>query len=173
MHDLFGRTDCISGQVHFNANAGRCGVCGDNWADARPRAHELGGQFGQGTVVQSYAAGARITVTVQLTANHRGHFGFRLCDLTGSGGGRETDACFERHVLRMADDGATEYVLPSTRPGWYAVEVQLPDGLRCEHCVLQWTYVAGNNWGRCVTGGGRLGCGPQEHFRACSDIRIF
>jgi len=42
----------------------------------------------------------------------------------------------------------------------------------CEQCILQWTYTAGNNWGVCANGTGDLGCGPQETFRACSDIRI-
>ena len=37
---------------------------------------------------------------------------------------------------------------------------------------IQWTYVCGNNWGVCDDGTGALGCGAQEHFRACSDIRI-
>ena len=37
---------------------------------------------------------------------------------------------------------------------------------------------AGNNWGSCGEDGGEdlkaasLGCGPQETFRACSDIAI-
>ena len=34
---------------------------------------------------------------------------------------------------------------------------------------------AGNNWGSCVEqgiDGASLGCGPQETFRACSDIAI-
>ena len=30
----------------------------------------------------------------------------------------------------------------------------------------------GNNWGQCPSGGGRLGCGPQEEYRACSDLEI-
>lgn len=42
----------------------------------------------------------------------------------------------------------------------------------CEHCVLQWKYVAGNNWGICSNGEGAVGCGPQEEFRACADIAI-
>ena len=31
-------------------------------------------------------------------------------------------------------------------------------------CVLQWRYVAGNNWGKCPNGTEKVGCGPQEHF---------
>jgi hypothetical protein len=44
--------------------------------------------------------------------------------------------------------------------------------LECQHCVLQWKYVAGNNWGICSDGSGAVGCGEQEEFRACSDIAI-
>lgn len=31
---------------------------------------------------------------------------------------------------------------------------------------------SGNNWGRCSDGVSRVGCGPQETFRGCSDIAI-
>lgn len=42
----------------------------------------------------------------------------------------------------------------------------------CANCVLQWRYIAGNNWGMCPDGTGAVGCGAQEEFRACSDINI-
>lgn len=45
-------------------------------------------------------------------------------------------------------------------------------GLECGNCVIQWRYIAGNNWGMCPDGTGAVGCGPQEEFRACSDISI-
>lgn len=48
----------------------------------------------------------------------------------------------------------------------------LPPGLTCSQCVLQWRYTAANNWGMCANGTGAVGCGPQEEFRACSDISI-
>lgn len=38
--------------------------------------------------------------------------------------------------------------------------------------MLQWRYIAGNNWGMCDDGTGAVGCGPQEEFRACADITI-
>lgn len=42
---------------------------------------------------------------------------------------------------------------------------QLPRGLSCSRCVLQWRYHAGNNWGRDIeTGQPCLGCGAQEEF---------
>ena len=44
--------------------------------------------------------------------------------------------------------------------------------LKCSQCVLQWRYIAGNNWGTCPDGSGAVGCGAQEEFRACADIAI-
>lgn len=38
--------------------------------------------------------------------------------------------------------------------------------------MLQWIYIAGNNWGICAHGEGAVGCGEQEEFRACSDVAI-
>lgn len=49
---------------------------------------------------------------------------------------------------------------------------KLPDGVTCSQCVLQWRYVAGNNWGNCPNGTGMVGCGPQEEFRGCADVKI-
>ncbi len=48
----------------------------------------------------------------------------------------------------------------------------LPSGLTCSQCVLQWRYIAGNNWGMCPNGTGAVGCGPQEEFRSCADVSI-
>ena len=52
------------------------------------------------------------------------------------------------------------------------VYVRLPPQVTCAQCILQWTYVAGNNWGTCDNGTGAIGCGPQENFRSCADIEI-
>ena len=38
--------------------------------------------------------------------------------------------------------------------------------------LFQWTYTCGNSWGICPNGKGKVGCGPQETFRACADIAI-
>lgn len=32
--------------------------------------------------------------------------------------------------------------------------------------------IAGNNWGKCEDGTSGMGCGPQETFRSCADIKI-
>ena len=38
-------------------NKGKCGVCGDNWADSQPRPHEGGGRYGQGVIGRRYTTG--------------------------------------------------------------------------------------------------------------------
>ncbi|KAG8271337.1 hypothetical protein J6590_065229 [Homalodisca vitripennis] len=54
----------------------------------------------------------------------------------------------------------------------YEVRYHLPPEVTCTQCVLQWRYLAANNWGRCDNASARIGCGPQEEFRACADIAI-
>ena len=50
--------------------------------------------------------------------------------------------------------------------------LQLPPGLTCKQCVLQWTYFTGNTWGECDNGTEAVGCGDQEMFRNCADIQV-
>ena len=45
----------------------------------QPRLHEAGGKYGSGTLVRKYLTGTTITIRIELTANHRGYFEFRLC----------------------------------------------------------------------------------------------
>jgi len=54
----------------------------------------------------------------------------------------------------------------------YESRFLLPRGLTCTQCVMQWRYIAGNNWGQCENGSQAIGCGPQEEFRACADVSI-
>ena len=68
--------------------------------------------------------------------------------------------------------GEEKYVLPDEKTRKFEMEVQLPKDLVCDQCILQWTYRAGNNWGTDPDGTGCVGCGAQEHFRACADIKV-
>lgn len=160
--------NCGGSTVQWNKNGGRCGLCGDNYEAPTPRSHELGGHYGEGIIVRTYNSSAPLPVRVLISANHRGYFEFQLCNLDNSA---ETETCFDQTRMRLTN-GSDRYVLPSTSRGWFNVTLQIPSGYHCKHCVLQWTYVAGNNWGWCANGTGADGCGPQEHFRGCSDIRI-
>lgn len=155
--------------MQWHTNGGKCGLCGDNYADPTPRKHELHGKFGEGIIVKSYTRGTVLSVKVQITANHRGYFLFSICNLDES---NETEECFNRIPLFLVT-GADRFVLPTQQPGRFVVDLRLPSNLVCNHCVLRWRYVAGNNWGPCPNGGGALGCGPQENFLGCSDIRIY
>lgn len=161
------QADCGGIQNQYDLYQGKCGMCGDEYGDTNPKAHELGGRYGQGVIVKSYRSGSTINVTVKITANHKGKFIFKICNLDNE---KETEQCFDRQLLQSQNK--TEYTLPSTATGDYVVPLTLPTNLQCKRCVLQWTYVTGNNWGYCANGTGRLGCGPQEHFRTCSDITI-
>lgn len=152
----------------WNVNGGKCGFCGDSYNTAPPRSHELGGYYGQGVIVKAYTQGSTVPLNVKITANHRGYVYFKICNLDIE---KESDACFERYPL-TSPSGDDRFYLPTTSAGEFIFSVRLPSNLWCNHCVIQWTYVAGNNWGMCSNGTGMLGCGNQEHFRTCSDIRI-
>lgn len=155
--------------VQWKDFKGKCGFCGDRFGDPQPRAHELGGTFGQGVIVKSYPLGSTVNITVKVTGNHKGFFYFQLCNLDE---GDESDACFERHQIKLAD-GSDTFELTTYRTGYYYIPISLPSNVACKHCVLQWTYVTANAYGVCPSGKSKMGCGPQEHFRTCSDIRIF
>ena len=64
---------------HQQALGGKCGICGDPW-DASPRLHEApGGPFANGIIAREYRPGQDIEVHIDITANHFGHFEFKLC----------------------------------------------------------------------------------------------
>ncbi|XP_077291800.1 uncharacterized protein LOC143915185 [Arctopsyche grandis] len=155
------------GQQWVN-NGGKCGFCGDNYADAQPRKHEIGGKYGQGVIVKSYKQGSDMQVQVQIDANHRGFFQFKVCNLDTFK--TESEECYDS-VLLTLPSGETKYYLEYIL-GKHDVTLKLPSGLTCKHCVLQWTYTTANSWGTCEDGTAAQGCGPQEWFRTCSDIAI-
>jgi len=169
-HELY----CGGFTRQWKRNDGKCGECGDAWDASEPRAHEYGGQWGQGVIVRKYGPGSEMTIRVELTASHMGYFEFRLCP--------EPDAkqdCLDRHLLKIlsgspavpAPNDLETRFYPRNGSRIYEMKAQLPD-IKCNQCMLQWRYIAGNNWGICPDGNGAVGCGPQEEFRACSDIAL-
>ena len=117
--------------------------------------------------MKTYQKGSVIEVGALLTANHMGHFVFDLCDASTG----ESEECFGKHRL-LTDKGEDKWKVPSGTGQTFKIKLQLPKEVECKHCILRWTYVCGNNWGQCGNGSGAVGCGPQEHFRTCSDIAI-
>lgn len=162
------------------------GVCGNRLSDPVPREHEHGGLYGNGRIVASYEAGQVIPVTILVTAHHEGFFRFALCDPTGLPGERATQACLDQHELTVISDANDKDIASDIRglrvPAdkyWrilpkgmskdsegnyrYELQVQLPAGVTCERCVLQWYWQTGN-YGS--------GASATEEFFNCSDIAI-
>lgn len=158
---------CGGYAVQWQNNGGRCGLCGDPYQDSAPRRAELGGDFGQGVIVKTYKKGQVIETSNRITANHYGFISWQLCNLDVK---IESEDCFSQYQLATTS-GEINWTIP-TSTGDFKVQLQLPSKLVCNHCVLRWTYTAGNNWGICPDGRGKLGCGSQETFKSCSDIRI-
>ena len=148
---------------------GKCGICGDPY-DAEPKDHEApNGKYANGIIVNEYQSGGVIDVNVQVTANHKGYFLFKLCPNNNIGQDPYQE-CFDKFPVKIYSTGQDRYYLPDESNRDFKLKLQLPQ-IHCEQCILQWTYLAGNNWGTDESGS-CLGCGPQETFRACSDIKI-
>ncbi|XP_061399708.1 uncharacterized protein LOC133335447 [Musca vetustissima] len=155
--------------VHYYTNGGKCGLCGDNYADPVPRDNELGGKYGgSGVIVKSFVDTYTAVIGFKITANHMGHITYHLCNLDEFG--KESEECFAKYPLKFAD-GSDKFYIGQTL-GDIETTVVLPPGLSCKHCVLRWTYTAGNNWGTCEDGTGAIGCGNQETFKSCADVSI-
>ncbi|XP_068158063.1 uncharacterized protein [Drosophila tropicalis] len=169
-HELY----CGGFTRQWKRNGGKCGECGDPWDMPQPRPHENGGQWGQGVVVRSYLPGSEFTIRVELTASHMGYFEFRLCPKPNA-----KQSCLDENVLHILGGSPAQPTptdldtrfYPRNGSRIYDIKARLPK-MTCDQCVLQWRYVAGNNWGMCDDGNGAVGCGPQEEFRSCSDIAL-
>ena len=164
---------CGGFHVQHEVNGGKCGICGDAW-DASPRQHEApGGIYASGIIVEEYEAGQWIDIQIQVTANHRGSFVFKICandDVTQD----PHQDCFDSSYLPLeVSTGGRSFPLLTWDEGFYDFQVKLPQDLNCRQCILQWKWTTANNWGTCANGTSAVGCGNQETFMACSDISVF
>ncbi|RWS22379.1 uncharacterized protein B4U80_07789 [Leptotrombidium deliense] len=167
-HELF----CGGFQIQWNMNGGKCGICGDAFNGERQ--NELpNGIYARNLVIsRHYKRGSRITTKVHLTKNHNGSFQFKLCPATTMNF-EVTQECLDANILEVLNSKEKlKYILPSRESKIFEVKLKLPEGIACNRCVLQWTYTTENNWGACGDGTARVGCGDQETFRACADIKI-
>ncbi|ROT79001.1 hypothetical protein C7M84_002280 [Penaeus vannamei] len=99
-------------QIQYGENDGKCGVCGDNWADPQPRDNEAGGTYGTGLIVANYTKGQELTIEVELTKSHLGYFEFRLC-VNNDPSKIITDECLDQNLLEMADGSGTKFYIES------------------------------------------------------------
>jgi len=130
----------------WQTNGGKCGICGDPWDEKEPRANEAGGTYGRGVITRKYKKNQAIKVRIELTANHMGHFEFKLCPQNNL---RKpaTQTCLDKYTLELANgEGANYYPGPGNKV--FEMWFQLPKDLTCKQCVFQWRYLAANNWGK-------------------------
>uniref|UniRef100_K1RGW4 Uncharacterized protein n=1 Tax=Magallana gigas TaxID=29159 RepID=K1RGW4_MAGGI len=163
---------CGGTQVQWNRNGGKCGVCGDAY-DSSLKRHEVGGPFATGFITETYSQGQQIDVMVQLTAAHLGKFIFRVCKQVDDTK-EVTQECLDQNQLKVIENGVAKDYYESKETGAAKVnlKVQLPPDMVCDHCVFQWWYKTGNSWGQFPGQPGCKGCGPQETFVNCADIKI-
>ncbi|OXA41386.1 uncharacterized protein LOC110860172 [Folsomia candida] len=144
------------GEGITDPNINACGFCGDPITQARPRQHEIGGAHERGLIVRNYTVGQTIDVQIYWQALHGGWNEFRLCDYSGKGA--ESETCFRENLLRFSN-GETRLwdIDDATGDGGIThLQVQLPQGLRCDRCVMQWEWSADNG----------------QFYRNCMDISI-
>ena len=77
-----------------------------------------------------------------LTAVHLGFFEFRLCPNKSSAEELVTQECLDQHLLQL-EDGSTKYPIEVESQTDYYPVIQLPAGVTCDHCVIQWWYMTG------------------------------
>jgi len=115
---------CGGFAVQWGVNRGKCGLCGDAW-NAEIKDHEApGGRYATGTIVRKYTSGQTVPVSVQLTANHRGTFTFKLCP-EASIQQDPTQECLDLNVLQTSS-GTGEWAVPTSTPGMFDLSVELP-----------------------------------------------
>ncbi|KAK3594683.1 hypothetical protein CHS0354_016350 [Potamilus streckersoni] len=161
--------NCGGMMNQWQIHEGKCGLCGDPYQG--PRHHEPGGIYATGTVGKCYTVGTgSISVRIRITAYHGGYFEFRLCTQDDPHS-NITQSCLDRHVLTISGTGSIKYDINSIFLEYYVIKIDLPDGITCKFCVLQWKYNAENSWG-CDESGCGIGRGHQEQFYNCADIAI-
>lgn len=99
-----------------------------------------------------------------------GRFQFRICNLDQSPEQDATQECLDENVLKL-ENHQSEYIVNRDEKV-IDMNIRLPEGFTCKHCVFQWKYVTGNSWGS-FAGKECVGCGREnEEFYGCSDISV-
>ncbi|QQP48791.1 Putative LOC100159027, partial [Caligus rogercresseyi] len=121
--------------------------------------------------------GSLIPVIIDVSANHLGHFVFKICP-NNNIYLDPPQSCFEKYILKTGP-GTAHY---KVKPGLYGLTLlylRLPPRLSCRQCILQWTYVGGNNWGICPNGTSAWAAGTRntsalaQTFESCRGIWPF
>jgi len=136
---------CISFlQAQHGINGGKCGVCGDRYDDT-PRDNEPGGKYANGVLANTYTTeDSSILVVIDIQSFHGGYFEFRMCP-NNNVKVASSPECFDRHQLRVWDIYSKEPKFRYTpgKPGLQRLRVEIPRGMTCTQCVLQWKWHTG------------------------------
>lgn len=90
-----------------------------------------------------YKTGSTVQVTIENPEKVGGYIEFRLCDVTTKGRDLQ-QSCFDKHVLLFSDNKEKRQRVKSHET-FVDAYVELPVGLTCKQCVLQWSFVQGKN----------------------------
>ena len=135
---------CGGRNVQWGKHGGKCGVCGDEYGIENPKFQYPGAFATNPPIVRTYEEGQQIDVQIKITANHKGYFTFRLAPLVKQ---PITQNELNQIMLRLPN-GDAEWKLASEKNGMYTIKLQLPNGVTCNHCVIQWWWSTGNNYVR-------------------------
>ena len=121
------------------AHGMKCGICGDSFNGRL--SNQAGGQYATGVIAATYLQGQEINITVQITANHKGFFEFRLC-VNNDYKKVATQECLDQNILQGVKTGTRKFYIGTTS-GYITKAVILPPNVTCDQCVLQWRYKTG------------------------------
>ena len=147
------------------------GICGDGnqWPAGSDYLNFYNGP------VSTWTAGSVVAVEIRVTAHHKGHYEFSICDqvIDGTLTTSQAQACLDKWILKRAsandanmtdcedNDKRSEcqpvdprhperFYLPP--PGFtpdgenvHRLSLKIPDGLSCEACTLQWRWWSANS----------------------------
>lgn len=117
-------------------------MCGDRYDLKVPRPHESGGNFTNTVIGRTYQPGRVLDVVVELVANHKGYFEFSICERNDTKI-VETEDCFDKRILELADGSGTKFHIPKEDNGFYVIPVKIPHDVSCFHCVFRWHWRSG------------------------------
>ena len=136
----------------MHENDGRCGICGDPWDAEQPRPNEAGGLYARGVIGRTYSTDKRfIDTVIQVTSSMSGFFEFNICP-NDNIKQRVKQECLDQFPLRiLSKDRSTSYgrrYHPDIKAGLAGIvelSLEIPEGLECKQCVLQWRWHGGKN----------------------------
>ena len=131
-------------------NDGKCGFCGDPWDAREPRPNEAGGIYGQGVIGRTYYLDKGfIDVRIEVLSSVQGFFQFNLCP-NNDIAERISQDCLDEYPLKiLSKDQKISYgrrYYPEISPGkrgQVSLSLEIPEGLTCTQCVLQWRWRGG------------------------------